>query len=167
MQTTGEICQLCGHPVRSEVEAAACEHCHAAFHKCCLESAHQVCVQCGEVLCDSGETTEPATTHPLQFSEGELEHPKTSWAYRFSLVVISLAMIMLPLIYVGLVALFGFSVVWYAYHFSPMKIVGDLGVGEIFLIFFFYLCPLFAGSMLTFFLVKPLFAPRREQKERF
>jgi Zn-dependent protease with chaperone function len=166
MQMTGEICELCGHPVLSEVEGAQCAHCNATFHKCCLEGAPQVCIHCGEIPFESGAETEPGRS-PLQFAEGELTRPKTTWLYRFGLVLVSLGMITLPLIYVGLVVMFGYGVWWYAIHATPARWTEGVSGPTLSIVFLFYLGPLFVGTLLTFFLVKPLFAPRREKREAF
>jgi Zn-dependent protease with chaperone function len=163
MAATGEICKVCESPVVSEVEAVACVHCQTVSHTACLESVQQVCPVCGQFY----HQPSPAAAHdsPLNFVEGELQRPPTTAWYRFSLVVVSLAMILLPLIYAGLVALSFCAVVYYALHFDSMLQMASYGLTGLIGVCLFYFGPLFAGGTLTFFLIKPIFAPKPEAKE--
>jgi Zn-dependent protease with chaperone function len=113
------------------------------------------------------ETAGTAANSPLQFVEGELQRPKISFLYQFSLVVVSLAMVLLPLLYIALVAFFGYCVFYYATHFHTILAGPTYGSRMAIFLLMVYLGPIFIGAVLTFFLVKPLFAPKAETDKPF
>ena len=107
-------------------------------------------------------TPEPSV---LRFVSGELQRQKVGWLYRFSLVVVAVAMVFLPLLYCTLVVLCAFAVYNYATHFYSIllwPLFGLVGIGVKIILYF---VPLICGSILTLFLIKPLFAPRRTGEE--
>lgn len=168
MENAGENCRLCEQPIASATDASFCNHCQLLFHQTCLENAQLVCPECGQ-LCEitPQPVSEPATGTVLEFPEGEFQRLKPSALYRFSLVTVSLAMILLPLVYVGLIGLFIYGIVEYARHFSGALGLVSYGYGGTILIFLFYFGPLVIGVIMTFFLIKPLFAPGRPEEQTF
>ncbi len=121
---------------------------------------------------DVAESLEPAGysagDSSWRFVERELERPKISFLYRTSLVAVSFAMVLLPLLYLALVAAFACGVCWYAIHFSGLLEWPEIGGPRVMMFrLFLYAGPIFAGIVLTFFLVKPIFAPKQEPEEPF
>jgi hypothetical protein len=108
----------------------------------------------------------PIDTTP-SFVEGEFERPRTTALYRFSLVLVSLAMILLPVLYLAVVALFGWAIYYYAVHIHWFTHTGVGGRAEWVLLEIAYIFPLFIGGLLFLFLIKPLFAPKPPEAEHF
>lgn len=86
---------------------------------------------------------------------GEFAPVKVGVLYKFGMLVVAVAMVVLPAIYVCLVAAAGWALYWHATHnlafFQDMR--PKFAV-------FAYGVPLFALAVLFFFMIKPLFAPR-------
>jgi len=90
---------------------------------------------------------------------GAIEPVPVPLLYRLGLVVVAIAMVFLPLVYVGLVLLSGYGVYYHAvYNLTLFDDPGGKGG------FFLYVAPLVAGGILVLFMVKPLFAPRGERR---
>jgi predicted Zn finger-like uncharacterized protein len=91
---------------------------------------------------------------------GEKIRPiRPSLLYRFWILVVASIMVVLPLIYLGIIALVGYVMFWHATHnyvvFQNIRNVrGALLV---------YVGPLVVLGILIFFLCKPLFAPRQQR----
>lgn len=168
MSCPGEICQVCECPVLPELEAAACRHCGAIFHQDCLATLAQVCAHCGRRCDEPPEATCKPTVDPaLRFTEGGFRRGKTSPLYRLGLVLVALGMVLLPALYLGLIVLCGWSVMFYAVHFSSFLSAADYGVAGVIGILLLYVMPVVGGAALTLFLIKPLFAPRPVSTESF
>lgn len=167
MESTGNSCKLCELPLESNAEAIACGHCQTVFHLTCFESALFVCPACGQ-QCEP-PTPPEAQTNPQswEFAEGQFQRLKPSLLYRFSLVIVSCAMILLPLIYVGLIVFFGYGIYYYATHFTSILDAVHYGRGGALVAFIGYFGPIFIGILLGLFFVKPFFAPRPEQDQTF
>ncbi len=93
------------------------------------------------------------------FSGGIVPTP-VSRRYKAAMAVVAVAMVLLPLLYVGLIAAVAWAVQWHAVH--------DLSwlEGGGFLRVLLYGAPLVIGIILLLFLVKPLFARPREPQGR-
>jgi len=89
---------------------------------------------------------------PFSFS-GRLEPTRLSLAYRLGLVVVALAMLLLPLAYLGLIALAGAGVWWHLTH-NAWILRGDAVQWRV----LGYAAPAIAGGAITFFMVKPVLA---------
>jgi Zn-dependent protease with chaperone function len=76
--------------------------------------------------------------------------------YHFGLLLVALAMLVLPLVYLGLIAGLGYFVYWHATE--NVTIFEGRGNGKWKL--FIYAAPLLVGAVLLVFMVKPLFARR-------
>jgi Zn-dependent protease with chaperone function len=89
---------------------------------------------------------------------------RVSILYQLGLVVVAGAMVLLPLIYVGLVGLFGYGVYYHATEnvsILSWQMTGRAAVVK----FLVYIAPLVVGAILMLFLVKPLFARRVETSD--
>jgi Zn-dependent protease with chaperone function len=170
MQTAAENCKICESPLLSGVETAACPHCRNVSHWSCLESVGYACPSCGEIWNEAAApSAETAADFPLRL-EGELRPPRTSWLYRLSLALVSLAMVFLLSFYLGLIALFVYGLGYYAIHFEfifPGLTDSYHGLIGLMLLCALYFGPIIIGLLLAFFLVKPLFAPKPDKSEIF
>jgi predicted Zn finger-like uncharacterized protein len=85
---------------------------------------------------------------------GQFEPVRATWTYRIGIILVTTAMLMLPVLYLALVAAIGWLLVWHAttntelFHY----------VGSFWTVIFFYAGPLIAGTILLLFMIKPLFA---------
>ena len=118
---------------------------------------------------------EPATSpvsdidSPIDAFDGEIKRPGVSVFYQLGLMVVALVMIVLPLIYIALIGLAGYGVYYHATHFfTPIMEWGQIRGGRVMILkFLIYLTPIFAGSVLVFFMIKPLFAGRPPQAQPY
>ncbi len=88
--------------------------------------------------------------------EGRLPQPSLPLAYLLGLLVVSAAMIVLPVLYVSIIVAAAAVVLWWAVHGLDLLTHGSLGSLKIRL--FLYLAPLIGGGSLPLFLIKPLFS---------
>src|SRR5687767_7134613 len=88
---------------------------------------------------------------------GKIDRPGVSVFYTFGLLAVTGVMALLPLIYLGLIGLVVYGTYYHATeNFGP--IMGGLKGGRvIFLKFFVYATPVFIGTILSLFMIKPLF----------
>ena len=84
---------------------------------------------------------------------------RATLGYRIALVLVTLAMLVLPGIYLALIAASGWLVVWWAH--AGLELFHGRGAGLIRIVL--YLAPLAAGGILVLFMIKPLFARRGGQ----
>ncbi|HWF19325.1 MAG TPA: M48 family metalloprotease [Verrucomicrobiae bacterium] len=167
MEIAGENCKLCEQPVLSGADAAACDDCHSVFHQTCFENVQHICPKCGRIN-NPAEISDAPVEHPfLPLPEGEFQRLKPSGLYRFSLVVVSLAMILLPVIYVGMIGLLIYSVIAYLVRYAGLMNGLRYGLIGWLMVLLFYIGPMLIGTIMTFFLVKPFFAPRPPQEKPF
>src|SRR5262245_29149095 len=92
----------------------------------------------------------------LSAFEGEIEPVRTTPMYRLGILAVWLVMMLLPLLYVALIVLVGYAVYWHTVHNVDMLSYGR-GRGKL-AVFLLYLAPLICGSIMTVFMIKPLFA---------
>jgi Zn-dependent protease with chaperone function len=85
-----------------------------------------------------------------------IEPVPVSLLYRVGMLLVMLAMLVLPLLYVALVAHDGYAVVWHAAHTLTVLAGRGGGRGRVFI----YVAPIVIGGILLVFMVKPLFARR-------
>lgn len=108
---------------------------------------------------DLAPETELTAEHILRAFRGPVPKTKVSVLYQFGLLVVAVTMAILPVLYVGLIGAAGWGVHYWATHFDFLLKSGGnvrLYVAKLAL----YAAPLFAGSVLVLFMVKPLFARR-------
>lgn len=97
--------------------------------------------------------------HILRAFRGSVPKTRVSVLYQFGLMVVAGTMAILPVIYLALIVAAGWGVHYWATHFDFLLKSGGnvrLYVAKLAL----YAAPLFAGSVLVLFMVKPLFARR-------
>ena len=92
----------------------------------------------------------------------EVRLPSVSWSYRFWLLVVGVAMVALPVAYLGFI-----GIVAYGIYYHAVENVGIMGGGGLHLRALLYVVPLAAGCILFFFLVKPLLAPPATQPDGY
>lgn len=93
----------------------------------------------------------------------QVHSPGLSVVYHLAMFPVAAAMLLLPLIYIGLIAAAGYGVYWYALHgLSMFSSVRGAGAAKVLL--FVYVLPLIVGVVMIVFMVKPLFA-RKAEKE--
>ncbi|MHC4610283.1 MAG: M48 family metallopeptidase, partial [Planctomycetota bacterium] len=93
--------------------------------------------------------------------EGPVKRPWTSPLYLLGLLVVATAMVLLPLIYLGLIAGVGYGI----YYHATENITIVEGAGGIRGRLLVYIAPLVIGPVALLFMVKPLFA-RQARKEK-
>src|SRR4051812_43849690 len=91
---------------------------------------------------------------PLESFTGRIEPSKPSLLYRGGLACLTLAMVLLPAIYAGLVLLAAYGVLWHLQHNLWIMEGRGGGVGKL----IGYLGPAVIGGTLVVFMVKPFFA---------
>ncbi len=100
---------------------------------------------------------------PLDAFKGAIPRTRTRPLYSAGLAIVAFAMVLLPLIYIGLIALTAKAVLWHLKH-NTWIFEGDSGRGGLMKLVF-YLGPLVAGGILIFFMVKPFFAAKAKRPE--
>lgn len=105
--------------------------------------------------------TRAAAAELLDALRGPIEPVRQSPVYVLGLLLVALAMVVLPLIYLGLVAALGYGLYYHAIYdaglFSGSARGGVRGRLVI------YLVPLVIGGVLLLFMIKPLFARRARE----
>jgi Zn-dependent protease with chaperone function len=91
----------------------------------------------------------------LSAFEGEFHPIPRRIGYRLGIVLVTVAMVILPLLYLSLIAGVAYLLYWHATHnFEALKSIHSPRA-----IIFLYGGPIIAGVILLFFMVKPLLAP--------
>ncbi|MEX0866143.1 MAG: M48 family metallopeptidase [Pirellulales bacterium] len=91
-----------------------------------------------------------------QVFRGEIQRSKKSIAYAVGMSLVTCVMIVLPLIYVALIALAAYAVYYHGVEHVGMLAYGR-GRGKIFVLLA-YVAPMVIGAILVAFMIKPLFA---------
>jgi predicted Zn finger-like uncharacterized protein len=114
----------------------------------------------------SADETSALTARELESAfTGSLPRTGPNLAYRLGTVLVALAMLVLPLIYLAIIVLLGFGVYYHARYDTALA---EMGYGRARLMFIsLYLAPLIAGPIAVFFMLKPLLArPIRHDRYR-
>lgn len=94
---------------------------------------------------------------------GSIAPVRTTIAYRLALVLVAAVMILLPLVYLSLIAVVGWGVVWHLEHNSSMlqgqRVRGRAAI----LAMMLYVAPAVIGGVLVLFMLKPLMAGRQKR----
>ena len=94
---------------------------------------------------------------------GEIDPVRPTMAYRAWILVVAAVMLLLPMIYLGLVALVGYGIYWHATHHATIFREVRSAKAAILL----YAGPIAVGGIVLAFMLKPLFArPVRREKGR-
>ena len=109
------------------------------------------------------QPTAPAPLSPAQLQQqvlaefrGEIPPVETPLAYRLGIVLVSFVMVLLPLVYVGIIALVVWGIFLHLAHDTGMLGVARGRSGL--LVLLAYLAPAIIGGILVVFMIKPLFA---------
>lgn len=104
-------------------------------------------------------SAEPAPSASLLTAfQGALAPSPLSWPYRVGLGAVAFAMVLLPTVYVALIAFAGWGIYWHVTH-NISILHAETGRASFGLILV-YVGPIIAGLILIFFMVKPFFARR-------
>ncbi len=93
----------------------------------------------------------------LSAFQADLPRLASPLSYRLGILIAAFVMILLPLIYMALIALVAYGVYWHAVYNSVMLQVEVRGRGYI-LVLIAYVAPMAIGAILVLFMIKPLFA---------
>lgn len=89
---------------------------------------------------------------------GPIRKPRTSITYQLGAVIVALLMVLLPVVYLGVIALAMYGVYYHAVNHTGILTTDDVrGRAKIFA-FLLYVAPIVVGAVLTLFMIKPLFA---------
>jgi Zn-dependent protease with chaperone function len=148
----------------------SCAHCgtHLEF---ALESAGEW-VSCPNCLSQTEltlalpprvEADGPSAAELVAAFGGPIKRVRVSFFYQLGLVLVAVMMLLLPVLYILLIALAGSGVYWYATH--CWVLFSFLRTGLYLMLLKAAICigPIFAGVALVFFMIKPLFARRMRQ----
>ncbi len=146
----------------------ACQQCggHLAF-PAEIAGTSINCPHCGQPTTLPAPEPEPAPAAPALTAEdilaafpGPVKPTPVSLLYQLALLLVTVTMVLLPVLYVALVALTAWGVWSYATHFNDLLTATRGGARLYFWRLMLYFGPLFVGVVLVFFMIKPLFARR-------
>ena len=108
----------------------------------------------------------PTAEEILNGLHGKIEPIRTTGTYRLGIIAVWIVMVLLPLIYIALIAFVAYGVYWHTVNNVGMLQQPVRGRGQIFIVTA-YLAPLVAGSIMVLFMMKPLFArgPKRPKTQ--
>src|SRR5437867_5297442 len=101
-------------------------------------------------------------TSPLEAFSAAIARTKTGPLYSAGLAIVAFAMVLLPLLYLALIAFAGWAVLLHLKN--DTWILGGSGRAALFRLIL-YLGPAVAGGILIFFMVKPFFAAKAKTPE--
>jgi Zn-dependent protease with chaperone function len=102
--------------------------------------------------------TAGSSTSPLEAFNGSIRRPKTGFLYQAGLAIVAFAMVLLPLVYLGLIALTAWGVFLHLMR-DTWILEGTAGRGGLVRLIL-YLGPAAIGGILVVFMVKPFFAAK-------
>lgn len=95
--------------------------------------------------------------------DGKLEPKRISVGYGLSLLVVTAFMLLMPVVYLAIIAATAWGVQWYAVHASVMLQAARYGRVAI-VILAIYVAPIIAGVTLILFMILPLFWRSRKSR---
>lgn len=121
-------------------------------------------------------TATPATLKPVSVSsemsdrilrslDDHIEPIQVTLGYRLAICVVAALMVLLPLIYISLIGLVCYGVYWHLGNNTGMLGANVKGKGAI-MVLLAYLAPAVIGVTLVAFMLKPLFARRRDSSNK-
>ena len=103
-------------------------------------------------------TREQITKQLLGGFQGSIRRTRPTITYRLAALVVAIVMVLLPIIYIALIALTGYGVYYHAInHVTMVTETTVRGRGVIFVVLA-YAAPIVCGAILVVFMIKPLFA---------
>jgi Zn-dependent protease with chaperone function len=97
----------------------------------------------------------------LEAFHGHIPPVRTTIGYRAGILILSVAMLVLPALYLALIAAVGYALFYHA----TANLAGINKLRNWWALFFLYIGPLVIGVILFFFLIKPLFARRSRRRK--
>ncbi len=160
-ETTQGPCRVCGALLQFALQSIGatipCPVCQQP-----TELAPATTVAPEEDFVSPGLTTEEV----ISAFKGTITKPRTSIIYQLGLLVVTIATLLLPVLYLGLVVLAAWGTYYWATEFRYL-LTAFRGGGFYGLMFRFFMFggPLFVGVVLTLFMIKLLFAsaPKHSQ----
>ncbi len=112
------------------------------------------------------QTTSPDYSILSAFDQ-PIARPRTRFFYQVSLLLVTIAMVLLPLVYLTLVCGAAWGVYYHAtHHWSSIMGFGGTRSGRLVIIkFIIWFVPLFTGCVVVFFMLKPLLARRQKRAQ--
>src|SRR5262245_2141150 len=104
----------------------------------------------------------PRAVPPLEAFTGDISRTRLSLFYTIGLAIVAFAMVLLPAIYIALIALTSWGVLYHLTHNT--WILSEKSGGSLMRLIL-YFGPAVAGGILVFFMLKPLFARRAKGGE--
>jgi Zn-dependent protease with chaperone function len=92
--------------------------------------------------------------------EGKINPSRGSSVYTFGLGLVAVFMAILPLIYISLILFVAYSTYWYTTHTWKFLTLGGMYGRAALMKVVLFITPIFTGTVLVFFMIKPLFAGR-------
>ncbi len=111
----------------------------------------------------TANSTQLTQSQILGAFKGDIAPVRVSLAYRFVTLIVSAVMLLLPLIYIGIIAGFAYGVYYHAVNNTGMLSIVR-GRGAV-LMFLLYASPILVGPIAILFMIKPLFT-RLDRTER-
>lgn len=115
----------------------------------------------------NGNGSTSSINHPaLDGFDGRIKRVWKSPFYVAALGIVALFMVLLPLVYLGMIAAVGYATYYHAtVDWTGLMHTGNVGRVAIYKTILIYIMPLIAGAILIVFMIKPLFArPSRRDK---
>jgi Zn-dependent protease with chaperone function len=110
----------------------------------------------------------PPALAPLFLADKPLPSRPTSFFYLLGLLLVTVAMVLLPVVYLGLTVLAGYGVYWFATTwFLEIWNWPGHGRGALLLKFICSFTPLLVGGCIALFMVKPFFARRAKPPQPY
>ncbi|HTI97798.1 MAG TPA: M48 family metallopeptidase [Dongiaceae bacterium] len=148
-------CAFCGEHIEFPAAAAGsrvnCPHCQELTELYATENPAELSVTPPELI----SAAEVVNAFGLS-----IPRKRASFFYQIGLVLVAGMMVLLPVIYLGMIGLAGWGVYYYATHFTFLlhSFLGGIYIYLAKLVA--YVTPVFAGSIVVLFMIKPLFASR-------
>lgn len=110
------------------------------------------------------QSAETRPHNPIEAFQGDISPTHVAFSYKLGLVLVAIAMLILPAIYLSLIGLVGYGIYWHAVNDADI-LNGRRGAsfGSLCL----YLAPILAGAVLILFMIKPFFAPRAKRAKSY
>jgi Zn-dependent protease with chaperone function len=148
-------CQNCGTHIEFPLEAADltldCPHCQQpTLLSLDAPPVHSSKPRAPEILNAFGSGISPA---------------RVSFFYQAGLLLVAVVMLILPLLYLAMIAGAGWAVYYYAIHCKFLVTSMEVGPRLYILQVIAYVLPMFIGGLMIFFMVKPLFARRPKKAQ--
>jgi hypothetical protein len=104
----------------------------------------------------------PSQPELLAAFKGKIQPVRVSLAYRLAIGAVAILVVMLPVVYIGLMAAIAGGIWYHTQHNFGM--VGVAGARAGIVMVFLYVAPTIAGVILLLFMSKPFFAPPARQR---